>query len=54
MLLKELNLLLFFFELYNKSASMTDFDLDLVEIEKISPIHQESIRKTGKIVYERR
>jgi hypothetical protein len=26
--------------------------LDLVELEKIDPIHQESIRSKGRIVYE--
>lgn len=30
---------------------MTDFPLDIVELEKIDPIHSTSIKKKGKLVY---
>lgn len=42
-----------FFKLHEKASKMTSFSLDLVEIEKISSLHQESIRQNGKLVYER-
>ena len=42
-----------FFELYGKALSMTDFPLDLIEIEKIDTIHAESIKRRGKVVYEK-
>ena len=43
-----------FFELYDKASAMTQFSLDLVEIEKISEVHQKSIIEQGKIIYEKR
>ncbi|MFH0922118.1 MAG: nucleotidyltransferase domain-containing protein [Fibrobacterota bacterium] len=35
------------------AETLTDFPLDIVELEKIDPIHAESIRSKGKCVYER-
>ncbi len=43
-----------FFKLYGDAYYMTKFSLDLVEIEKVHPLHAESIQTRGKIVYERR
>ena len=42
-----------FFELYGEALSMTNFPIDIVEMEKIDPIHAESIKKHGKVVYEK-
>jgi predicted nucleotidyltransferase len=42
-----------YFELYGKALAMTSFPLDLVELERIEPIHADSIRKGGKLLYER-
>jgi hypothetical protein len=36
------------------SALRTEFDLDLVQIEKVVPEYAEDIREYGKIAYERR
>jgi predicted nucleotidyltransferase len=43
-----------FFDLFGAIEELTKFPVDLVEIEKIDPIHAESIRKNGKLVYERK
>ncbi len=43
-----------FFQMLGDADSLTDFPLDLVEIDKIDPIHAESIRKKGRLVYERK
>ena len=40
-------------ELERVAESMTEFPLDIVEIEKISPAHADSIRSKGRLVYER-
>lgn len=42
-----------FFELYGKALAMATFPLDLIDLERIEPVHAESIRKKGKLVYER-
>jgi len=42
-----------FFSLLSEADELTDFPLDIVELEKIHPLHAESIRKKGRIVYER-
>lgn len=42
-----------YFAILGDAMKLTDFPLDLVEIEKIDPIHSESIRKQGRLVYER-
>jgi predicted nucleotidyltransferase len=41
------------FELERMAESMTDFPLDIVELEKINPLHADSIRAKGKVLYER-
>ena len=40
-------------ELERVAEGMTEFPLDIVEIEKISATHADSIRSQGKLVYER-
>lgn len=42
-----------FFALYGEAMKMTDFPLDLVELDKIEPLHAESIRRKGRSVYDR-
>ena len=42
-----------YFELYGKALAMTSFPLDLVELERIEPVHADSIRRSGKLLYER-
>jgi len=42
-----------FFSLLSAADELTDFPLDIVELEKIHPLHAESIRKKGRLVYER-
>jgi predicted nucleotidyltransferase len=42
-----------FFELYGKASELTTFPLDLVDIDAIEPLHAESIRKRGRLVYGR-
>jgi predicted nucleotidyltransferase len=42
-----------FFELYGCAAELATFPLDLVELERIEPLHAESIRLGGRCVYER-
>jgi predicted nucleotidyltransferase len=42
-----------FFALYGDVMNMTEFSLDLVELEKVEPVHRDSIRKRGKIAYDR-
>lgn len=41
------------FEIYGAIMNMTDFSIDLIQIEKIEPEFAELIRTKGKIVYER-
>ncbi len=43
-----------FFRMLGAAQAMTEFDLDLVQIEKVAPEYAEDIRKHGKIAYERR
>ncbi len=42
------------FKLYKKAEKMTDLPLDIVEMERIDHLHQESIKRKGKLVYERK
>lgn len=42
-----------FFSLLSEADELTDFPLDIVELEKIHPLHAESIREKGRLVYER-
>ena len=41
------------FEIYGAIMNMTDFSIDLIQIEKIEPEFAELIKAKGKIVYER-
>jgi len=43
-----------YFRMIGEAAEMTDFPIDIVEIEKIAPVHAESIRRKGRLVYERK
>lgn len=43
-----------YFSMLGKAAAMTKFPIDLVELDKINPVHAESIRKKGRMVYERK
>ncbi len=42
-----------FSKLYGDIEPMTEFSIDLVRMEKIHPLHAESIRQKGRLVYER-
>jgi predicted nucleotidyltransferase len=41
-----------FFELYGKAMSLSTLPLDLVELERIEPVHATSIRERGRLVYD--
>jgi predicted nucleotidyltransferase len=43
-----------FFSIYKDAEEITNFPLDLIEIDKIEPLYAEDIRKKGKLVYERK
>ncbi len=43
-----------YFALLGDAEAMTSFPLDIVWLEKIHPLHAESIKKKGKLVYERK
>jgi len=43
-----------YFRMIGESAELTSFPLDIVELEKIDPVHAESIRTKGRLVYERK
>jgi predicted nucleotidyltransferase len=42
-----------FFAILGQAEKMTRFPVDIVQLEKIEPEFAESIRETGKLVYER-
>lgn len=42
-----------FFALYGEAEELTDFPLDLVEMEHLDPLHCEMIRRQGRLVYAR-
>ena len=42
-----------FFEMYGKAEKLTDFSLDLIDINKIEPTFAEIIKMKGKAVYEK-
>ena len=42
-----------FFAMFGDADDLTDFSLDLVELDKIEPLHAESIKKNGRLVYDR-
>ncbi|HEX9975389.1 MAG TPA: nucleotidyltransferase domain-containing protein [bacterium] len=41
------------FEIYGAIMNMSDFSIDLIQIEKIEPEFAELIIKNGRVVYER-
>ena len=42
-----------FFEMYGKAMEMTKLPLDIIELDKIHPLHAQSIREKGRVVYGR-
>ena len=40
------------FAILRDADGMTEFPLDIVELERIHPVHAESIRKKGKLIHE--
>ena len=42
-----------FFAAYGKAEALTDFPVDLVEMEKVHPLHAARIRARGRLVHER-
>lgn len=42
-----------YFALLKDAEKLTDFPIDLIQLEKTNPLHRESILKNGKIIYER-
>ena len=43
-----------FLDLHGKAMGMTDFPLDLIELEKADPSHRASVVERGRVVYERK
>jgi predicted nucleotidyltransferase len=41
-----------FFALARDAETLTRFSLDIVELERIDPLHAETIRREGKLVHE--
>jgi predicted nucleotidyltransferase len=41
-----------FFALLKDAESLTHFPIDLVDLNKINPLHAQSIRTRGRLVYE--
>ncbi len=42
-----------YFQMLGRAQAMTDFPVDIVQLEKIEPEFSQSIREGGKVVYER-
>ncbi|MGL4943985.1 MAG: nucleotidyltransferase domain-containing protein [Thermoguttaceae bacterium] len=42
-----------YFFVLGRAMPMTSFPLDIVEIEKVHPLHLDSITQKGKLIYER-
>jgi len=42
-----------FFDLHGRAMAMTDFSLDLIELERAESVYRRSIVERGKVVYER-
>ena len=43
-----------YFQMIGEAMELTDFPLDLVDIEKVDPVYTEGIRKRGRLIYERK
>ncbi len=41
-----------YFTLLKNAEKLTNFPLDIVQLERIDPIHRESIEKKGKIIFK--
>jgi predicted nucleotidyltransferase len=41
-----------FFELLKDAETLTRFPLDIIQLEKIDPLHRETVLTHGKVVYE--
>ena len=41
-----------FFALVKDAETLTDLPLDIVQLEKIDPVHKKSIIKKGKVIYD--
>lgn len=42
-----------FFAMFGDAEELATLPLDLVQIERIEPVHAESIRRKGRLVYDR-
>lgn len=42
-----------YFALLGDIMELTNFEVDLVQLEKIHPLHADSIKKHGKLIYDR-
>jgi len=42
------------FRMIGEAMELTDFPLDLVDIDKIDPVYAERIKSRGRLVYERK
>jgi len=42
-----------FFEMYGKAMDLTEFPLDLIDLESIEVLHAQSIRQKGRLVHGR-
>ena len=42
-----------FFEMYGKAMALTDFPIDIVELAALHPERAETIRRRGRLVYDR-
>ena len=42
-----------FFEMYGKAMEMTNFSIDIVELNKIDTIHVRSIKSRGKCIFSK-
>ena len=42
-----------FFALLGNADELTAFPVDIIQLEKIHPLNAESIKKNGRLVYER-
>ncbi len=43
-----------YFRMIGEADELTDFPLDIVQIEKIDPIHADSIRRKGVLIWQNR
>lgn len=41
-----------FFKAYGEASELTRFPLDMIELEKIDPLHAASIKRKGRLIYD--